>query len=46
MLHAEHTDFVPGGQARVRIRHVQANTLLAHDNRTNVDLSPPPQSMD
>ena len=36
MLHTEHTDLVAAGQARVSIRHVQADALLAHDDGANV----------
>jgi hypothetical protein len=33
VLHREHADFLAAGQARVGVRHVQADALLAHDDR-------------
>ena len=35
MLHREHADALAAGQPRKRIRHMQADPLLAHDDRSN-----------
>jgi len=36
MLHREHADLGPRRDAGHRICHMQANTLLPHDDRSNV----------
>ena len=36
VLHAEGADGVPGGDARDRVRHVQADALLPHHHRADV----------
>src|SRR6202035_2070941 len=38
VLHAERTDLVPGGDARDRIRHVDADALLPHHDRADVGI--------
>ena len=36
VLHAEGADLAAGGDARDRVRHVEADALLAHDDRPDV----------
>ena len=37
VLHREHADLLAAGQARHGVRHVQADPLLAHDDRPDAD---------